>query len=192
MKKRNIVINEKLCSIYSSDMPEYVIIQPTGTHENEKLDEEIALIRQNADKKFCFISYPIEDWNRDLSPWKARQAFGEEYFGDGAERTLHDILDNLIPELQRQINLSENANYILGGYSLAGLFSLWAAYQTDMFDTVTACSPSVWIEGWQAYAEQRTPLAQHIYLSLGTKEHKTRNSMLQTVKQAVTCQYELL
>lgn len=192
VKEQVLEISRKPCKIYADDAPEYVIIQPTGTHENEQLDEEIVLIRQNTDKKFCFVSYPIEDWDRELSPWKAPQAFSDSHFGDGAEDTLYTITKRLIPELQRQINPAPNAKYILGGYSLAGLFSLWTAYQTDLFDTAAACSPSVWIEGWQEYVEHRTLLTRHIYLSLGTKEHKTRNPILQTVKQAAMHQHELL
>ena len=41
-----------------------------------------------------------------------------------------------------------NVKLYLGGYSLAGFFSLWAAYQTDRFAGVAAVSPSVWFPGW--------------------------------------------
>ena len=85
-----------------------------------------------------------------------------------------------------------NIPYILGGYSLAGLFSLWVAYQTDVFAAVAACSPSVWMDGWAEYAALYRPKTPHIYLSLGTKEHKTRNPLLRTVKERITEQEELL
>lgn len=190
MKKSVIDVNGRICTLYADDAPEYVIVQPTGTHEAALLDDEIEYIYHNTDRRFCFVAYPIAEWNRELSPWRARQAYGEDYFGDGAEHTLKDITDNLIPMLQRQVDISDKAKYILGGYSLAGLFSLWSAYQTDIFYAVAACSPSVWIDGWQEYTAHRRPLAQYVYLSLGTKEHKTRNPILQTVKQAVVHQYD--
>lgn len=34
----------------------------------------------------------------------------------------------------------KDRTYIIGGYSLAGLFALWAAYQTDVFCAVAAAS----------------------------------------------------
>ena len=102
------------------------------------------------------------------------------------------ILEKLLPALRSQLHLPENIPYILGGYSLAGLFSLWAAYQTDAFAAVAACSPSVWIDGWAEYAALYRPKTPHIYLSLGTKEHKTRNPLLRTVKERITEQEELL
>lgn len=43
--------------------------------------------------------------------------------------------------------------YYLGGYSLAGLFSLWAAYQTNLFAGIAAASPSVWFPGFLDYAK---------------------------------------
>ena len=61
------------------------------------------------------------------------------------------ITENLIPEAER--NVPETEKYILGGYSLAGLFSLWSAYQTDIFSGISAVSPSVWIKGWIPFAE---------------------------------------
>lgn len=180
----------KLCRIYAEEAPEYVMIQPTGTHERDSVEDTVEMILQNTDRRICFVSFPISDWNRELSPWKARQAYGEAYFGDGAAVTLKTISESVIPALRRHIRIPDSARYILGGYSLAGMFSLWCAYQTDLFYAVAACSPSVWIDGWQAYADGHVPLTQRVCLSLGTKEHKTRNPMLQTVKQAVVHQYE--
>lgn len=192
MMKSVIAVNGKMCGVYAADAPEYVIIQPTGEHETALLDEETERIFQNTEKRICFVSFPIADWNSELSPWKAKQAYGEDYFGDGAAHTLNKIESCLIPALQKQINIPNRAKYIMGGYSLAGLFSLWAAYQTGFFHAAAACSPSVWIDGWREYVESHSPLTKLVYLSLGTKEHKTRNPVLQTVKQAVIHQSELL
>ena len=82
--------------------------------------------------------------------------------------------------------------YLLGGYSLAGLFSLWAAYQTDAFSGIAAASPSVWFPGWMEYAEKNEPKARRMYLSLGDKEERTRNPVLRQVGQCIRRQYDLL
>ncbi len=75
----------------------------------------------------------------------------------------------------------ENVKIILGGYSLAGLFALWASTQTKLFYGVAVASPSVWFPGWMEF-EQRHPMqAQHVYLSLGDKEEHTKNTVMAVV-----------
>ena len=108
----------------------------------------------------------VKDWNHDLSPWKAPAVFGRDQFGDGAEETLAEVL--------KTCN-DRNKTYIIGGYSLAGLFALWAAYQTDAFSAVAAASPSVWFPGFSEYMKERIPQVRSVYLSLGDREEKARN-----------------
>ena len=80
----------------------------------------------------------------------------------------------------------------IGGYSLAGLFALWSAYETDLFDGVAAASPSVWFPGWIGHAETNAVKAGKVYLSLGDKEEKTRNPVMRTVGDNIRRQHELL
>ena len=61
--------------------------------------------------------------------------------------TLRFLTEQVIPTLEQQYPLPENVKIILGGYSLAGLFALWASTQTDLFYGVAAASPSVWFPG---------------------------------------------
>ena len=168
----------KHCTIFSADAPACVLIQPTGAHELAGLAEEAAQIQQHAPCDVTLVSFPVTDWNRELSPWSARQAFGSEPFGGNAGETLRWILEELLPALA----LPKTMPCVLGGYSLAGLFSLWAAYQTNAFRAVAACSPSVWFDDWDTYIAAHEPKTSHVYLSLGNKEHKTRNPLLRTGK----------
>ena len=71
------------------------------------------------------------------------------------------------------------------GYSLAGLFALWAACQTERFSGVAAVSPSVWYPGWLDYLRAHPLRAQRVYLSLGDREEKTRNPVMATVGSAL-------
>lgn len=85
-----------------------------------------------------------------------------------------------------------NVKLYLGGYSLAGFFSLWAAYQTDLFAGVAAVSPSVWFPGWMDFAREHSIGAPRVYLSLGDKEERTRNPVMRTVGDNIRSQLELL
>lgn len=78
------------------------------------------------------MAVQVNDRNRDLSPWKAPAVFGKENFGNGAAETPAEV---------QRLCADQSKTYYIGGYSLAGLFALWAAYQTGLFKGVAAASP---------------------------------------------------
>ena len=80
----------------------------------------------------------------------------------------------------------------IGGYSLAGLFALWAAYQTGRFKGVAAASPSVWFPGFTDYMKAREIQTKAVYLSLGDKEEKARNPVTAAVGDRIREAYALL
>lgn len=159
-----------------------LLIQPVSHDEN--IEEEYQLIQKLSGRTdFQLLPIPVQSWNEDLAPWPAPPVFGNEPFGSGAEKTLQQI----------EAMLPENAKTVfLGGYSLAGFFALWAAYQTDRFDGVAAVSPSVWYPGWMELAEKQECKAKSVYLSLGKKEEKTRNPVMARVGDCIRRQHELL
>ena len=61
---------------------------------------------------------------------------------------------------------------------MAGLFSLWAAYQTDAFAGVAAASPSIWFPDFLQYMKEHDIRTESVYLSLGDREEKTRNLVM--------------
>ena len=73
---------------------------------------------------------------------------------------------------------------ILGGYSLAGLFALWAGTQYA-FSAVVGASPSVWYPNWIDYAASHPMLAHAVYLSLGDTEHRSRTPIMATVDDCI-------
>lgn len=127
----------------------------------------------------------VGDWNQELSPWKADPAFGDEGFGDGAEDTLSYIVGSMMPAIGC-------SRYVIGGYSLAGLFSLWACYQSDRFEGCCAASPSVWFDGWYDFIEGNSFKASKAYLSMGEKESRTRNQRMSKVADRIAEQEGLL
>ncbi|MBQ6420863.1 MAG: esterase [Clostridia bacterium] len=149
-----------------------VLIQPVDEYDLSGIENEVSLIAGSCDKSFCLIAVKVDNWNTDLSPWKAPAVFGKEDFGSGAAETLAEI---------RKLCADETKTYYIGGYSLAGLFALWAAYQTDIFTGVAAASPSVWFPGFTDYMKENAIKTGAVYLSLGDKEEKARNPVIATV-----------
>ena len=191
-RKENFVIDNKSCIGYITDTAIYLLIQPVDEHDIEVLDNEVEEILNNTDKHFSLIAFKIEDWNNELSPWEAPPAFGNKSFGSGAKDTLEFIESRLIPPVKEKYDYSDDVKVILGGYSLAGLFSLWSAYKSKTFSGIAAASPSVWFNGWDEFMNNNTPLSNTIYLSLGDTEEKTKNKVMSAVGDNIRKQEQLL
>ena len=191
-RKENFVIDSKKCIGCITDTTKYLLIQPVDEHDIEILDNEVEEILKNTDKQFSLIAFKIEDWNSELSPWEAPPAFRNKSFGSGATETLEFIESRLIPTVKEKYNLDDDIKFILGGYSLAGLFSLWSAYKSKTFSGIAAASPSVWFNGWEEFMNNNTPLSNTIYLSLGDTEEKTKNKVMSAVGDNIRKQEELL
>ena len=191
-RKENFVIDSKKCIGCITDTTKYLLIQPVDEHDIEILDNEVEEILKNTDKQFSLIAFKIEDWNNELSPWEAPPAFGNKSFGSGATDSLEFIESRLIQTVKEKYNLDNDIKFILGGYSLAGLFSLWSAYKSDTFSGIAAASPSVWFNGWEEFMNNNTPLSNTIYLSLGDTEEKTKNKVMSAVGDNIRKQEELL
>lgn len=188
----NIFIDDKSCTVYYSPTPRYLLLQPTSEHELAKLDSEVEHIKTLTNAPFMFAAFKVADWNKELSPWNAPPVFGKESFGSGAGETLAYLEGTLIPELVKRYSLNEDIPVILGGYSLAGLFSLWSAYSSDRFAAVAGVSPSVWFTGWLDFIAECSLAVKSIYLSLGRNEEKARNRAMAAVGDNIRRQYEML
>ena len=191
MQKETYEIDGRLCDVISFGEPRFLLLQPVDEHDLDGLEREAALIAET-ESPFALAAFKVEDWNRELSPWDAPPAFGSQGFGHDASRTLAFAERVLLPEVIERRKLPENIPVILGGYSLAALFALWSACQSERFAGIAAASPSVWFPGWVDYAERHIPKARCVYLSLGDREEKTKNRVMSTVGDRIRAQYELL
>ncbi len=153
-----------------------VLIQPIDDHDLKGIENEFAAIASRRDMRSRLIAVRIDNWNNDLSPWEAPAVFGKDGFGGGASETLDGLL---------RLCGDKSRRYYLGGYSLAGLFALWAAYQTDAFAGVAAASPSLWFPGFAEYMGKNEIRADTVYLSLGDREEKTRSPVMATAGERI-------
>ena len=180
MTAQTMQIGNRPCRIYGEPHAEYLLLQMTGEHEQQSMDNEVDAIAQSG-RNFLFAAIPVESWNDALSPWKSPAVWGKQGFGGNAAETLPFLTEQVISTLMQQFPLPKNVKIILGGYSLAGLFALWASTQTNLFYGVAAASPSVWFPGWMEFEQQRPMQMQRVYLSLGDKEEHTKNTVMAAV-----------
>lgn len=169
----------------SGNEPRFLLIQPVGQHETDQLEKEYRLICETCGHDDIILAaLAVDNWNDELSPWPAPPVFGDTPFGDGAARTLELITAHIIPYFDEKFPDSR-LKRIIGGYSLAGLFSLWASYVCDEFAATAAASPSVWFEGWEDFMAGHYIRSRFVYLSLGDKEHRTKNPVLQRSREMI-------
>ena len=182
-------IGGKICRLFGSEAPRCVLVQLSARHETGVLEEEAAQLEALAHVPFLLVTIELEDWTVDLMPWADGNISRDQEAGKHGQETLLYILQELLPELQRRYG---PMSVILGGYSLGGLFALWASCQTDAFAAVAAASPSVWIHGWLPFAKKHVPMTGNIYLSLGDREEHVKNQAIARVGDNLRSYYGLL
>ncbi len=190
--------------IYTYGDPEadIFLIQMVDDHDMEVIEQEVSYIRElTGGKGFCLKAVKVNSWNNDLSPWPAPAVFGNEDFGGDAAQTLKYLLEEVLQDNEKDPAESEtdardkaaaDKKLYLGGYSLAGLFALWAGCQSGIFDGIAAASPSVWFPGFTDHMKAHPVQAPAVYLSLGDREEKTRNPVMSQVGNAIREAYDIL
>ena len=100
------------------------------------------------------------DWNRELSPWPAPKAFR----------------GSTGPVVENRLDFTPSSRAI-AGYSLAGLFALWAVFEADTFDRAASVSGSLWYDGFLEHMNTSILRdgVERVYLSLGDGEKNTRH-----------------
>ena len=163
-----------------------IIINIEDGNELEQFDE--LLINDGIDNYVLAGLYGY-DWNRDLSPWPAKAVFknGEDFKG-AADLYLQKICESIIPSLG-----ADAEYYAIAGYSLAGLFSLYAGYRSDVFSKIVSASGSLWYPGFIDFAKENrlSDKVECIYLSLGDKEARTKNQLMASVEDNTRIIYEM-
>lgn len=155
-----------------------------NTFSNE--GQEVFESAQTSDcSSFTLVAISDLDWNHDMVPWDSLPAFkNADPCTGGADDYLQLLTEEIIPTAEKKITGVPCWRGI-AGYSLAGLFALYSIYQTDLFSRVGSMSGSLWFPGMKEYIFSHEPKRRpdHMYFSLGDKESKTRNMVLQSVRQ---------
>ena len=160
-----------------------VLLQPVDEYDLKAIENETALIRKNTAEDFRLVAFKVDDWNKALTPWNVPAVFGKADFGEGAADTLGEIM---------KFCEDRTRTYYIGGYSLAGMFALWAGYQIDLFQGIAAASPSILFPGFIDYMKEHKLNSRHVYLSLGDREEKARNPVMATVGDRIREAYSLI
>ena len=147
-------------------------------------EHPIGLVELAIGRSSNVVSVPVCDWGASLTPWPAPGLYrGEPDFGGRAHDTLTELCERTIPEIERREGLRPGTRAICG-YSLAGLFALFALVHGDAFSACACISGSVWYEGWTEHlrASDVDLTGRFAYLSVGTKEKRAARPILHAVQ----------
>lgn len=124
-------------------------------------------------------------WDDDMSPWAIPPISPEDTpCSGGADAYLRLLTAEIMPQAE-ELAPGHIAWRGLAGYSLAGLFALYAPYKSAHFDRIASMSGSLWFPGFKEYVFAQAMLKRPdcLYLSLGSQERKTRNPYLKIVQE---------
>ena len=136
---------------------------------------------------FCLAAISNLDWNNELSPWASPALYKNDGgFSGGADSYLSLLTDKIISTVCDSIG-AKPSYLVLAGYSLAGLFAIYAAYKTDIFSRIVS------FPGFEEYVKSHDfkKKPDCIYLSLGDTEAKAKNKVLATVQDKTESIFEL-
>ena len=151
-------------------------------------EEEEAVVKLLKGKEY--FSFPLLcinnlDWQKDMCPWDSPALIkNEKDFIGGADVYLSLLEKEIIPKAVEILG-EEPSYYALAGYSLAGLFALYAGYRSSLFSRIASVSGSLWYPDFVSFAKEKKMLskAERLYLSLGTEEAKTKHAVLSTIER---------
>ena len=152
---QTIIINGKTINIFLALKPGTPIIYlNTFSNEGQKVYEAA----QTAGcPPFTLVAISDLSWNHDMVPWDSPPAFkNAEPCTGGADDYLRLLAEEIIPTAEKEITGVPSWCGIVG-YSLAGLFALYAIYQTDLFSRVGSMSGSLWFPGMKEYIFSHEP-----------------------------------
>ncbi len=181
-KIENKIVNIYYRENYLKELP--VVILNTFGNEGKEIWEKCKDIDC---KGFILVAISNLDWNNEMTPWLAKKINknGEDFLGK-ADEYMQILLKAIIPEIKKYIeeNLKVKIkNYTIAGYSLAGLFAIYASYKTNIFSRIVSASGSLWFPKFINFVKENkiSSNVEKIYFSLGNKESKVKNNVLQTV-----------
>lgn len=179
-----ITVNSYTLNLFPGERPD-VFYLPGSAEEGQAV---FAALPQPRPALVCIDGI---DWDRELSPWPAPRAFkGGNDFGGEAAAFFETLEKQLIPAAEQELGFTPESRG-LAGYSLGGLFTLWAMGQTEVFQRFASMSGSVWYDDFLDYFSlhlpQKAPLK--VSISLGDGEKKTKNQRMARVE---TCTLAIL
>lgn len=188
--KHMIIAEDKHIYIYG-DMEDAAPLVIVNTFEGDG-SQVYAALKDMTDKKFCLAVISDINWDDEMSPWECPAlSKNDNPCTGGADKYIDTLTHKIIPVIEKELKNKPTCR-IIAGYSLAGLFSIYCLYNTDVFSKAVSASGSMWYPDFMDYTSKNDFCSKpsKVYFSLGDKEAKTRHQLLRTVEDKTNEIYE--
>ncbi len=182
-KGHQLVLDNKKVEVYPSAVSgRPVVYLNTFAEEGSHVYKEL---HDAGCPDFTLVAISGLEWNHDMAPWDIPPISKEDTPCTGGADEYLQFLTNVIVPKAEELVQGRVLWRGLAGYSLAGLFALYSVYRTGLFSRIASMSGSLWFPGFKEYvfSHEMKSRPEHLYLSLGDRECKTRNSYLKTVQE---------
>jgi len=187
---KKIEIENKVITIYYSENTKEnklpVIILNTFDEDGQEIwNKSIEM----TNKEYILVTISNLNWNKEMSPWYMDRLYDkEDDYAGGANEYIELLTNKIVLQVTKTIEeelKKKVKEFVIAGYSLAGLFALYSIYKTNVFDKVISCSGSLWYPDFVKFIEENKTIKmpEKIYFSLGNKESKTKNIIMSRVEE---------
>ena len=132
------------------------------------------------------VNNPGGGLDDELSPWPAPAVWkGQAPYKGQAAAHLKWMTEECMPEVEVRLKAMGILQQIpmIAGYSLAGLFALWAGWTSGNFARVASDSGPLWYPGFTDFIRDNAPTGHigKVCISLGDRESHTRHPLMSQV-----------
>ena len=180
---RSFTIGQKQIDVFPGAEPGSPVVY-LNTYGREGA-QVLRLLQESGCRDLSLVTVSGLAWDHDMPPWDIPPISANDTpCTGGAGDYLRLLLEKIMPEAEDALP-GKPVWRGIAGYSLAGLFAVYAVYQTDVFSRVGSISGSLWFPGIREYIFSHTLCRKPdcMYFSLGDKESRTRNPFLKCVQE---------
>lgn len=164
-KLEQFMLEGRLCACFVPEGKSKKLAVFCGWH----MEEMMPALAEEIPETLLFFAEA--DGGRDFTPWAAESIWENEPFSGGGAEYRSFITETALPYLESRYGLASSAQKAILGYSLGGLFALWALCETEAFTQAATISGSMWYPGFSEYVAEHLPReGQRVYFSLGDRE----------------------
>ena len=141
-------------------------------------------VAQSHNVSVVVVYVPSDQWNNYLTPWpEPGDAKGFPPFAGQSTEFLGTLQQDIIPVVEKALDMSPDAERDLIGVSLSGLFTLWQWLGNNTFRSIACLSGSFWYVGFMDWFEAQSipQKSGKAYFLLGRDEPKAKIKAYQTV-----------
>ncbi len=147
LKGEQFAIDGKQVDIYPGEAPDCPVIY-LNTFASEG-----GQVRQELQKMRCpdhtLVAVSNLEWDHDMAPWDIPPiSENDTPCTGGADDYLRLLTEKIVPRAEETL-AGVPLWRGLAGYSLAGLFAVYAMYRTGLFPRIASMSGSLWFPGFR-------------------------------------------